>query len=51
MLRPRLAVEGGTRVYERVDRPLVAVVAQMGRPGIKVDQLGAGLRGGGGGMG
>ena len=38
MLRPRLAVEGGTRVYERVDRPLVAVVAQMERHGIKVDR-------------
>ena len=38
MLRPRLAIEGGTRVYERVDRPLVAVVAQMERHGIKVDR-------------
>jgi DNA polymerase-1 len=38
LLKPRLAVEGGTRVYERVDRPLVPVVAQMERHGIKVDR-------------
>ena len=31
MLKPRLATEGGTRIYERVDRPLVPVVAQMER--------------------
>ena len=37
-LKPRLAEEGGTRVYERVDRPLIAVVAQMERHGIKVDR-------------
>jgi DNA polymerase-1 len=35
---PRLADEGGTRVYERVDRPLIPVVAAMERQGIKVDQ-------------
>ena len=38
LLRPRLADEGGTRIYERVDRPLVPVVAQMERNGIKVDR-------------
>ncbi|MDP4573549.1 DNA polymerase I [Qipengyuania sp. G39] len=38
ILKPRLATEGGTRVYERVDRPLVPVVAQMERYGIKVDR-------------
>jgi DNA polymerase-1 len=38
LLRPRLAEEGGTRVYERVDRPLIPVVAQMERHGIKVDR-------------
>ena len=38
LLAPRLAVEGGTRVYERVDRPLIPVVAQMERHGIKVDR-------------
>ncbi len=38
LLKPRLSAEGGTRVYERVDRPLVAVVAQMERHGIKVDR-------------
>jgi len=37
-LRPRLPVEGGTRIYERVDRPLIPVVARMERHGIKVDQ-------------
>ena len=37
-LKPRLAIEGGTRIYERVDRPLLAVVAQMERHGIKVDR-------------
>ena len=38
LLKPRLADEGATRVYERVDRPLVPVVAQMERHGIKVDR-------------
>jgi len=38
MLKPRLAAEGGTRIYERVDRPLIAVVAAMERHGIKVDR-------------
>ncbi|WP_260925533.1 DNA polymerase I [Novosphingobium sp. 9] len=38
MLRPRLSFEGGTRIYERVDRPLIPVVAQMERHGIKVDR-------------
>nr|WP_137677310.1 DNA polymerase I [Parerythrobacter lutipelagi] len=38
LLKPRLAVEGGTTVYERVDRPLIPVVAQMERHGIKVDR-------------
>ncbi|WP_375291210.1 DNA polymerase I [Qipengyuania sp.] len=39
-LKPRLAEEGGTRVYERVDRPLIPVVAAMERHGIKVDRGG-----------
>tara|TARA_R110002072_G_scaffold242564_10_gene401426 strand:- start:6419 stop:9253 length:2835 start_codon:yes stop_codon:yes gene_type:complete len=38
LLKPRLAVEGGTKVYERVDRPLIPVVARMERRGIKVDR-------------
>nr|WP_202392887.1 DNA polymerase I [Alteraurantiacibacter buctensis] len=38
ILKPRLALEGGTRVYQRVDRPLVPVVAAMERHGIKVDR-------------
>ncbi len=38
LLKPRLSFEGGTRIYERVDRPLVPVVAQMERHGIKVDR-------------
>jgi DNA polymerase-1 len=35
--RPRLHVEQATRVYEMVDRPLIAVIAGMERHGIKVD--------------
>ncbi len=38
VLKPRLAEEGGTRVYERVDRPLIPVVARMEREGIRVDR-------------
>ncbi|TIX49446.1 DNA polymerase I [Alteraurantiacibacter aquimixticola] len=38
MLKPRLPVEGGTRIYERADRPLIPVVAGMEREGIKVDR-------------
>ena len=37
-MKPRLADESGTRIYERVDRPLIPVVAQMERYGIKVDR-------------
>jgi DNA polymerase-1 len=37
-LKPRLAREAATRVYELVDRPLVPVVAEMERAGIKVDR-------------
>jgi DNA polymerase-1 len=37
-LKPRLAVEGGTKIYERVDRALIPVVARMEREGIKVDR-------------
>jgi DNA polymerase-1 len=37
-MKPRLSVEGGTRVYELVDRPLIPVVAAMERAGIKVDR-------------
>jgi DNA polymerase-1 len=35
--KPRLPAEQVTRVYEMVDRPLVPVIAQMERHGIKVD--------------
>ncbi|MEO9492526.1 MAG: DNA polymerase I, partial [Marinomonas sp.] len=38
VLKPRLSSEGGTKIYGRVDRPLVAVVAGMEREGIKVDR-------------
>ncbi|BBC71766.1 DNA polymerase I [Altererythrobacter sp. B11] len=38
VLHPRLALEAGTRIYERVDRPLIPVVARMEREGIKVDR-------------
>ena len=36
-LKPRLAYEGATRVYEMVDRALPAVISRMERHGIKVD--------------
>ncbi|MGY4395080.1 DNA polymerase-1 [Sphingomonas sp. UYAg733] len=35
--KPRLPAEQVTRVYEMVDRPLIPVIAQMERHGIKVD--------------
>ncbi len=38
VLKPRLSEESGTRIYERVDRPLIPVVAQMERHGVKVDR-------------
>jgi DNA polymerase I len=38
MFKPRLSAESVTTVYERVDRPLVPVLAQMEREGIKVDR-------------
>lgn len=38
VLKPRLPGEGATRIYERVDRPLIPVVARMEREGIKVDR-------------
>ena len=38
LLKPRLSEESATRVYERVDRPLIPVVAQMERHGIHVDR-------------
>ncbi|QZH74025.1 MAG: DNA polymerase I [Erythrobacter sp.] len=37
-LSRRLPEEGATRIYQRVDRPLIAVVAAMEREGIKVDR-------------
>jgi DNA polymerase-1 len=37
-LKPRLAADSVTRVYERVDRPLVPVISRMERRGIKVDR-------------
>ena len=36
--KPRLSRDGVTTVYERVDRPLVPVIASMERHGIKVDR-------------
>ncbi len=38
LLKHRLWQEGGTRVYEMVDRPLVQTVADMERRGIMVDR-------------
>jgi DNA polymerase-1 len=37
-LKPRLAQENVSRVYERVDKPLVPVISRMERRGIKVDR-------------
>jgi len=37
MLKPRLATEHKTRVYERLERPLIAVLVDMEMAGIKVD--------------
>ena len=36
--KARLPVEGATRVYQMVDRPLVPAIARMERHGIKVDR-------------
>ena len=38
LFKPRLSAEQVTRVYERVDRPLIPVLAQMEREGILVDR-------------
>ncbi len=38
ILKPRLSAEGGTKVYELVDRPVLSTLAQMEREGIKVDR-------------
>lgn len=38
MLKPRLAQEGKARVYERLERPLIPVLAAMEAEGIKVDR-------------
>jgi DNA polymerase-1 len=37
-LKPRMAAENVARVYEMVDRPLIATVGRMERRGIKVDR-------------
>ncbi len=39
LLKPRLAQEGKTAVYERLERPLVQVLIDMEREGIKVDRI------------
>jgi len=38
LLKLRLPIEGGTRVYEMVDRPLAAIVERMERAGIMVNR-------------
>ncbi|MBA4796416.1 MAG: DNA polymerase I [Rhizobiales bacterium] len=38
VLKPRLAAEGLTRIYERLERPLVPVLAHMEERGITVDR-------------
>jgi DNA polymerase I len=37
-LKPRIAEENVTRIYERVDKPLVPVIGRMERRGVKVDR-------------
>jgi DNA polymerase-1 len=37
-LKPRIAAEAATRVYQRVDRPLIPVLGRMERRGVKVDR-------------
>ena len=37
-LKPRLAAENVTRVYQRIDNPLVPVIGRMERRGVKVDR-------------
>ena len=39
VLKPRLAAERMTTVYETLERPLVAVLADMERAGVKVDTV------------
>ncbi|MGH6658984.1 MAG: DNA polymerase I, partial [Sphingomicrobium sp.] len=38
LLKPRLAADTVTRVYERVDRPLVAAIGRMEMRGVKIDR-------------
>lgn len=38
VLKPRLAAEGKTMLYETLERPLVPVIAAMEREGVKVDR-------------
>ena len=38
VLKPRLAAEGMTTVYERLERPMVEVLARMERRGISIDR-------------
>ena len=38
ILKPRLAADGMTNVYERLERPMVPVLARMEREGIMVDR-------------
>ncbi len=37
LLKPQIAQQHVTRVYERIERPLVPVVAEMERTGIRID--------------
>ncbi len=38
VLKPRLVAEGMTTVYETLERPLIRVIADMERAGVKVDR-------------
>ena len=38
-LKPRLPLEKVTRIYETVERPLIPVIAEMEKAGVKVDRV------------
>jgi DNA polymerase I len=38
-LKPRLPLEKVTRVYETIERPLIPVIAEMEKAGVKVDRV------------
>ncbi|MEM7123428.1 MAG: DNA polymerase I [Pseudomonadota bacterium] len=38
-LKPRLPLEKVTRIYETIERPLISVIAEMEKAGVKVDRV------------